>query len=178
MSDVFDAASLERRYAFLDDCPAHLFAQVVTLPDGTLPERVAGVQRWRDALLAGRLPPSGPWPTEAVASPVRKALTELGLVRFCEAQPELVDDLLVDLVAAFARQTDALRTEVTERFRELDALERRRLSAEEDARAQREKREARVVSIDAETLHRLREQAERDHREGAPCRRTGDRDLG
>lgn len=162
MSDVFDAASLERRYAFLDDCPAHLFAQVVTLPDGTLPERVAGVQRWRDALLAGRLPPSGPWPTEAVASPVRKALTELGLVRFCEAQPELVDDLLVDLVAAFARQTDALRTEVTERFRELDALERRRLSAEEDARAQREKREARVVSIDAETLRRLREQAERE----------------
>lgn len=159
MSGEFDAASLERRYEFLADCPPALFAHVVTLPDGRLKDRVAGVLQWRDALLEGRLPPPGPWPSEAAAGPVRQALTDLGLVRFCKEQPELVDELLMDLLDGIAGQIERLRAEVSERLRELESLERERLSAEEEARARRKNRDARTVTIDAGALLRLREQA-------------------
>ena len=36
MSQAFDAASSGRRYAFVNECPEALLAQVVTLPIGTL----------------------------------------------------------------------------------------------------------------------------------------------
>src|SRR4051794_25560075 len=110
MSTAFDAASLERRYAYLDDCPEHLLGDIVTLPIGSLPDRIAGVRRWRDALLAGQLPPSGVWPPREIAEPALKALSDLGLVRFCRDQPELVDALLKDVLASFVRGADALRT--------------------------------------------------------------------
>ena len=94
MSEAFDASSLERSYAFLDDCPENLFDDIVTLPTGTPAERVSGVRRWHDALLAGSLPPDDAWPPSEIAGPVRLALAELGLVRFCKDPPKLVDTLM------------------------------------------------------------------------------------
>lgn len=163
MSQAFDAGSLERRYAFLDDCPEALLAQVVTLPIGTLPERVSGVKEWRDAMLAGRLPPER-WPTADIGSPVRRALDEMGLVRFCKDQPDLVDALMSDVLKAFARQAEAFGAEVETKLRELEALENVRREADEQERARREKRAPRPTRLDDATLRRLREGAEQQVR--------------
>lgn len=158
MSAAFDAASLERSYAFLDDCPENLFDDIVTMPIGTLAERVSGARRWHDALLAGSLPPDDAWPPVEVAGPVRLALADLGLVRFCKDQPELVDALMKEILGAFTRQADVLRSEVASRLRELEALERTRLK-EERAQTRTKKRPSRPMELDQETLQRLREQA-------------------
>lgn len=163
MSQAFDAGSLERRYAYLDDCPDALLAQVVTLPIGTLPERVSGVRAWRDALLGGRLPPEG-WPTADIGGPVRQALEQMGLARFCKDQPELVDAVLSDVLRAFGRQEEDIGAEIAARLRELEELERVRLEEEEEQRARREKRGARSTRLDEAALRRLRERAERDVR--------------
>lgn len=158
MSTIFDARSLERSYAFLDDCPENLFDVIVTLPIGTLAERVSGVRRWHDALLAGSLPPKDTWPPAEIGSPVRMALAELGLVRFCKDQPELVDALMKDILTAFERQADLHRSEVASRLRDLETLERKRLTQEKN-QVRRKKRPASPMILDQQTLHRLREQA-------------------
>ena len=172
MNTAFDAASLERRYAFLDDCPEHLLGEIVTLPIGSLPERVAGVRRWRDALLAGQLPSSGPWPPREIAEPALKALADLGLVRFCKDQPELVDALLKDVLASFVRGAEVLRAYVTSRLRELEELQRIELSKERDPRYPN--RERRPAHLDEATLRALRQQAER---EAASMSRDADAEM-
>ena len=162
MSDAaFDASSLERRYLYLDACPEAVFDAVVTLPIGTLAERVAGARAWHDALMEGRLPAEDAWPPPHLAAPVRKALTDLDLARFCKGQAELTDTVLVDIVASFARQATAWSADVSARLRELEELERERVAGEEFHRTRRV-REARDVRLDDATLRRLREQAERD----------------
>ncbi len=163
MSQAFDAGSLERRYAFLDDCPEALLAQVVTLPIGTLPERVSGVKAWRDAMLMGRLPAEG-WPTADIGSPVRQALDDMGLVRFCKDQPDLVDALMSDVLRAFARQTEVIGAEVASRLRELEELEHVRLEREEGEQARREKRGVKATQLHEDALRRLRERAENESR--------------
>lgn len=161
MSAAFDAASLEHGYAFLDDCPENLFDDIVTLPIGTLTERVSGVRCWHDALLAGNLPPDDSWPPAEIGAPVRQALTELGLTRFCKDQPELVDTLMKEILSAFTRQNDLLQSEMSARLLELEALERSRITqkTKEKAQAHRKKRPVRPVVLDPQTLQRLREQA-------------------
>ena len=174
-SPGFDGAALERRYAFLDECPEHLLDQVIALPVGSLSERVRGVRFWRDALLDGRLPSEVAWPPERVAEPVRRALERMGLVRFCRGQPELVDELLGDILAAFSRRDEVLRAEIVRRLHELEELERaNRQRGRELERGvaslaerwgqlpRREKRQPGPIQLDEGTLRRLREQAERE----------------
>ncbi len=170
MSQAFDAGSLERKYAFLDDCPEQFLPAVVTLPVGTLPERVQGVRQWREALLRGHLPSADTWPPPEIASPARQALESMGLVRFCKDQPVLADAVLHDVLASFARRDSALREEVSSRLRELEQLERVRLDELEASRARKEKRAPRDVTLDEATLERLRRQAERD----AAARKVGE----
>lgn len=169
MTAGFEAGALERRYAFLDECPPSLLPTVVTFSLGSLTERVAGACRWRDALLGGRLPASGTWPQAPIDVPVRQALESMGLVRFCKDQPELVEALMTDILSAFARQHAEFQSEVAGRLHELEALERVRQAEAEAARAQRKKRAAqrkkqaaRQVRLDEATIRRLREMAERD----------------
>jgi uncharacterized protein with von Willebrand factor type A (vWA) domain len=158
----FDAASLQDRYAFLDDCPEPFLPAIVTLPVGPLPDRVRGLREWRDAMLDGRLPHKPTWPPPEIAAPARRALDGLGLVRFCKGQPDLVDALLHDLLASFTDRNAALKDEVTAGLRALERLERVRLEELEQERARRELRDARATRIDEATLDRLRKQAERD----------------
>lgn len=158
----FEPNSLEKRYAFLDDCPAHLVGTVVTLPIGTLEERVRGVRRWQDSLLLGQLPPADTWPGAPLDVPIRRALESLGLMRFCKGQQELVDALLVDVLAALARQNAEFAGEVADRLRELEQLERVRQTDVEAKLSQREKRAARAVQLNEAALQRLREAARRD----------------
>nr|MBK7063761.1 VWA domain-containing protein [Deltaproteobacteria bacterium] len=162
MSHAFDAGSLEQRYAFIDACPDTLLDEVVSLPIGTLPERVAGVVCWRESLLAGQLPPDDAWPSAEVAGPVRRALFELGLARFCRDRAELVDALLRDVLLGWARQTDALSRAVTDELRRLESLERKRLADEEVALAAQQRRKTQRVDLDASTRSRLTAEAQ-DH---------------
>ncbi len=162
MSAAFDAGSLERSYAFLDDCPEALIPVVVTMPIGGLAERVAGVRLWTEALLSGRLPPRAAWPPDAVQAPVRAALESMGVVRFCEDQPELVMDLMRDILAGFARGADQLAQRVAQRLRELERLERERLEEQALDKARKRKRKPRPIHIDEATMERLRAQAQRE----------------
>lgn len=157
---AFDAASLNQRFEFLNACPEHLFPQVVTLPIGTLAERVTGVCRWQEALLAGHLPPPACWPPAAIGNPVRQALESLGILRFTKGQPELVDALMRDILAVFAERQESFQSEIMARLRELEMLERERLEADEQARARRKKRQPCLVVIDQDCLQRLRMRAE------------------
>ncbi|MFN7142167.1 MAG: VWA domain-containing protein, partial [Myxococcota bacterium] len=158
---AFDADALERRYAFLDACPEALVGDVVTLPIGTLPERVGGVLAWRKALLAGTLPPEGTWPGAPIDTASRRALADMDLARFCADQPDLTDALLENVLASFRRQEDLTRSEVAERLRELEELERVRRDEEASAWT-RGRRPTEEVELDEATLRRLREQAERE----------------
>jgi uncharacterized protein with von Willebrand factor type A (vWA) domain len=148
MMEGFDAGALERRYAFLDDCPEPFLERVVTLPVGTLAERVTGLRAWRDALLLGDLPPTETWPPAEIAAPARLAAIALGILPFCKDQPELVDAFLHDVLASFARRDQVLRSEVADELRRLEQLAR----ASDFA----------PLGLDTEALERLRRQAEHE----------------
>lgn len=129
--DIFDGASLSEHYAFLGDCPEHLLGDVIASPVGELRERIAGVVAWRGALLDGRLPPKSEWPPEEIDAPVRRVLKNLRLARFCRDQPELVDTVIRDILAAWERQFFAYESELADIFHELrkmEALARRKAS--------------------------------------------------
>ena len=124
----FEVPALQRHYDFLELCPEHLLQDVVTTPIGSLRERVIGVRQWRDALLAGHLPPPGAWPPPEVADPARRALEAMGLAQFCKNQPELVDAVIRDLLKSFVRRADWLCSTISKRLAELEKIERLRLS--------------------------------------------------
>jgi hypothetical protein len=131
MKALFQPDRLERDYAFVQDCPEHLLPLVLTLPIGSLPDRVAGVARWREALLAGQLPAAATWPGAVVSGPSRQALSALGVVPLLRGQTEIVDELLQDLVAAWADHSDDLSNAALQRLDELVASERKRLATEQ-----------------------------------------------
>lgn len=160
MTQPFVASSLESQYAFLDDLPESLLPEVITLPSGTLAERVAGVLRWRRALLQGRLPDVGAWPPAHLEAPARLAFEQLGIARFCRDEPTLVDALLRDLLWSVADQSRAFSLEVSARLRELEQLERKRLEDEEEKRARREKRAQRRIELSEAARTALAERAE------------------
>ena len=175
MNRGFDATALERGYAFLDRCPEHLLDDVIVLPIGDLRERVHGICAWREALLGGRLPSIGTWPPAGIAGPALQALDDMGIARFCKDQPELVDAILKDVLASFARRDEAISAEVRQRLRELEELERKRLREREEleksieqlagkwkSRPRRPKRRAEPAHPDDETRQRLRERARRE----------------
>lgn len=162
----FDAGAIEKRYAFIDACPAQFVSAIVTLPVGTLEERTRGIVVWRDALLEGCLPPAGTWPAAPIGLPARSAIEALGLHRYCKGQPELVDMLLVEMLRSFRRSAGSLLDDVEEILDTLIARERaEQQSAREayhngsrDGALQHEHNE--LVQLDEETLSRLRRQAE------------------
>ncbi len=162
MKEAFDAGALERSYAFLDECPEQFLQPLITLPVGSLPERVHGLRDWREALLDGRLPPPGTWPPPEIAAPARLAAESLGFLRFCKGQPELVDAFLRDVLVSFTRQASVVRAEIATRLRTLEQLERRRLEEQEAQAAAQEQRERKATHIDEVMLARLRHQAERE----------------
>lgn len=152
----FDANALERRYAYLDHCPEQLLDRIVTMPSSTLAARVAGVMRWRQALLAGELPGRVEWPAEPIAAPIRAALAQLGIQRFCRDQPELVDTLLTDVIEGFVRQSSTYEHALAQRLDELAGLER-------EQQAQRHPRpKLKTIRLDEATLAELRTRAERE----------------
>ncbi len=161
MSAAFDASSLNQSYAFLDECPETLFEVIVTMQTGSLSERIIGARRWHDALLSGNLPSEDIWPPAEIARPVRLALSEMGMVRFCKDQPELVDTLMKEILTAFIRQTDLFQSEAALRLRELEALALARLKEKREY-ASGKKKSSPAVRLNQKSLQRLSEQAMRE----------------
>ena len=147
--------SLKRDYAFLDECPERFFDIAITWPFGDLRGRVRGICAWRDALLNGRLPPADAWPPAKIAAPVRLALDEMKITRFCKDCPELVDDLLEDILKAFSRQDKVFQEDIAKRLRELEEFERAKASKRKDIESKR-------FRLSNEVRRRLRDQAERE----------------
>lgn len=124
---AFDATVLDRSYAFLDALPEKLYVPVVGSPTGTLAERVAGVLAWREALLAGRLPDaSANWPANPIREALLRELNELQIARFCRDQPELADELLLDVLRAADDFSSFILPRQRELFEELKRLEEER----------------------------------------------------
>ena len=169
MAEHFDAKSIEQQYGFLDACPETLLDEVVTLPHGTLRERVEGTVTWRKALLAGELPSKTGWPPPEIADPMWRAIEKLGVARFCRNQVELVDTLLRDMLTGFSRRAHEFSDTVGTKLRELEQLERIRHEEDEALRAKDERRDVRRISLDDVTLARLREEALRAAREATPA---------
>ena len=153
--------SLKRDYAFLDECPDRFSDIAITRPFGDLHGRariirwVRVICAWREALLNGRLPPADAWPPAEIAAPVRQALDEMKIARFCKDCPELVDDLLEDILEAFSRQDKAFQEDIAKRLRELEELERAKESKRKDI-------ESKLFRLSDEVRRRLRDQAERE----------------
>ncbi|MDP3274807.1 MAG: VWA domain-containing protein [Deltaproteobacteria bacterium] len=162
MSAGFDAESLSRRYAFVDQCPAGLLPWLLTMPTGSLADRVAGVLQWQQALLAGQLPPQETWPSAPIDQPVRLALESMNLAKFCKDQPALVESLLRDIVLAFSQQSAEFIAAVSAALRALEAIERDALRETEALRAARANENPREVALDAETQRLLNERATRE----------------
>lgn len=169
----FDAAALVQRYAVLDECPEGILDDVITLPIGSLVERVRGVCIWRDALLNGRLPPQDAWPPAEIGGPVRGALERLGIARFCEGQAELVDDLLGDVLEALRRGHAAVGAKLARRVQDLEEIERTRLRERRErqrkADAERKDGQSQPVQLDEQTVLRLRAQAEQHVADSLPA---------
>lgn len=163
MSAAFDVEEIQRRYAFVDDCPGPLFDMLVTLPVGDLSDRVRGLNAWRDALLQGRLPPPTIWPPPSMGEPARRALETIGIAPYCKAQPDLVDALLTDVLAAFGREEAAFCAAVDEQLRALERLER---SARSGDGGRTRARSAAV--LDTAAVARLRARAEEEVAKRAP----------
>ena len=123
MQDGFDASALRRGYRFLDKCPERFVEAAITLPFGDLAGRVQGICAWRTALLDGRLPDRDAWLGGQIAAPARQALADMKIARICRDCPELVDDLLVDILASFARNNEVVQADIAERLCELAAAE-------------------------------------------------------
>lgn len=160
MAAGFDARSLEQSYAFLDECPEQFLQDIVTLPVGTLVQRVHGLRDWREALLLGQLPTEGTWPPSAIAAAARLAVSSLGVLPFLKGQPDLVDTFLHDVLASFTRCHEAFRSEVASELRKLEQLERARLELEH-VRASQGRQTLQSLGLDDEAIDRLRRQAER-----------------
>ncbi len=135
---LFEA--LEGPLAPLERLPRALWLGGMTHSGGELAGRLAALAAWREALLAGGLPPSSAaWPEAELRQAVLEVFGRLGLPGYCAAQPELADtvlqgllfhlDLVVDYrdrgdteAAARARAVDSFAADWAERCGEIDEL--------------------------------------------------------
>lgn len=143
MSDAgFDAGDLGRRYAQLDELPELLWEPALINPHGSLHHRVAGLLRWRRALLDGALPDAEQlgWPNAELAKPLLEELRRLELLRFCKSEGDLTDALLLSVLDAVARGQNFLNDRTGELFQQLRREEEERLRAERKQREEREQR--------------------------------------
>lgn len=132
--------TLEAPLAPLDHLPRALWLGGMTHAEGELAVRLAALEAWRGALLAGRLPePAPPWPGGALRAMVGETFTRLELPAYCAGNEELADtvlqgllfhlDLVVDYrdrgaseAAAQTMAVEAFRADWMERCGELDEL--------------------------------------------------------
>lgn len=132
MADRFDPQALEDRYAFIDAVPEALLPAVLNHAGGALTARVRGIVAWRDSLLAGRVPDpkASPWPDPVLATPLCEVLTALGIARFCQGEPTVVDALLGDLLTHLDAARGAFDRAAGERLAQLESEAHAALAAQ------------------------------------------------
>lgn len=150
MRNRFDARALGTQFAFLSGLNSELSKFVFASSFGSLEERVEGVRAWRDAFQSGALPPHGTWPSDAISASARKAISELGILRFAAQDRSLADELLRDTLQSFVENGELISRELEARIQELESLERKRLA------------KASVSELDAEAIESLRRMAENE----------------
>lgn len=126
MTSTGDA--LERAFHEIDALPEALFQPVVGHPIGGLRDRVIGVLAWRAALLRGAVPDAragSDWMPAGLHGALVRAVEDLGVLPFCAAEPELVDLVLVDLLALVERVAPSVQDRIAEHLAALRARERR-----------------------------------------------------
>ncbi|GEM_PF-301146 len=161
----FDAARLESSFAYVNECPDRFLPRLVAGVGGTLEERVQCLVEWRNALLNGRMPPETSWPPPGTSVPARKALESLEILGFCKNNPEIVDDLLDDVL-------DSLETAETSYLDRLRTLVEQLLNLEERHIAEQKNGQnsqksscgtagqcGQCASVSAETVQQLTEKA-------------------
>lgn len=131
---TFHARQLSNAYDWLGDLPDVLYEATVTSALGSLEERVQGVVAWRSALLQGKLPEEVSWPGPPWSRHLRGAVTDLDVLRFCHDRADVVDPLLVDILASLDRGVDLahlLAAKELNALRELEAARKARPHVEE-----------------------------------------------
>lgn len=130
---------LEAPLAPLDRLPRGLWLWSLVHSQGRLAPRLAGIDRWREALLEGRTAAAAGWPPQPLAQRVAATLEALGLPAHCAHEPALAQtvlrslcfhlDLIVDAMdagdsaeAAAARALDNFAADWTERCGTIDEL--------------------------------------------------------
>lgn len=165
---VFDARSLQRHHEFVLRCPEPWLPLLFAITIGSLDERVEGALAWQQALIRGELPRDNTWPRDASRA-ARAALAALNLPHFCREQPQLVDDVMNDVLQSFSREALTLDREVAIELARLAQLEREELARKSRATgsstaATKDRNSASKVPIDEGKLRELAARAERDVR--------------
>lgn len=117
---------LEAALAPLDRLPRALWLGGMTHSGGELDGRLAALEAWRSALLAGSLPQASPaWPEPPLQEVVRTVFGRLELPAYCADRAELVDAVLqgllfhLDLIVDYRDRGDTeaeARTRAVESF--------------------------------------------------------------
>ncbi len=130
---------LEAPLAPLTRLPRGLWLWSLVHSQGRLVPRLAGIERWRAALLEGRTAANAAWPPQPLAQQVTDTLEALGLPAHCANEPALTEtvlrslcfhlDLIVDAMdagdsaeAAAARVLDNFAADWRERCGTMDEL--------------------------------------------------------
>ncbi len=127
LPSAFLFETLEAPLDPLERLPRSLWLGGSTHSLGQLETRLSGLEAWRDALLAGRLPDGmSCWPAQAWQEALRRIFERLELPRWCASRPDLAEAVLLgllfhlDLIPAY-RDRGATEDEAVRRA--LDAFE-------------------------------------------------------
>jgi uncharacterized protein with von Willebrand factor type A (vWA) domain len=109
-SSRFDPRALETPLRPLDQLPRNLWQPSIINSVGALPSRLQGIGMLRRALAQGQLPeaPFTLWPTEPLAGPLMRALSDLRLPVYCRGSPTLTDQVVRSLLGHVDRMIDLL----------------------------------------------------------------------
>jgi uncharacterized protein with von Willebrand factor type A (vWA) domain len=98
---------IDQPFDQLAPLPRGLWLPTLITSAGTLARRLADVERWRQALLAGELPsPEADFGDAAASAPLRQVVGELGLPSLSRATPALMEQVLRTLLWHLDRIND------------------------------------------------------------------------
>ena len=114
---------LEAPLAPLDALPRGLWLNTLAHSQGTLEPRLAEVERWRAALLAGSFPPPQAWPHPSLAQGIAGTLRAIDLARHCAGDEAVADQVLNSLLWHLDRIAGLVDRGATPTEAEVRALE-------------------------------------------------------
>ncbi len=163
---MFELTRLEEGFSYLDQLPEPLVAGIITAFGSNLPQRVAGLLTWRDALLKGDLPPATlQWPSDTIASPIRQTLQTMNLPRFTKDNEELTDRVLSDFLLYTQEAEQTFWENYRTKLRELEEAERRRLEELQQkatSKSKQKRKRKRKVPPQKTILQKSKQEIERE----------------